>query len=93
MASRLGVSVGHTITLISPQGTPTAVGVLPRFRKFQFGALFDMGMSEYDSTVIFVLLEEAQKFFRMGTGVSAFEIFVDNPNQMQAPLKALSGVW
>ena len=64
MARKLGVSVGDSITLLSPEGRTTLMGTVPRTRAYPVAATFDMGMFEYDATFVFMPLELAQVYFR-----------------------------
>ncbi|HUY68095.1 MAG TPA: lipoprotein-releasing ABC transporter permease subunit [Alphaproteobacteria bacterium] len=79
LADRLGVTVGDSITLISPQSKTTVFGAAPRMRAYKIAAIFDVGMYEYDNNFVFMPLPAAQIFFMMGQGVSSLEIFVSNP--------------
>ena len=78
MAERLGLRVGDTLSLISPSGNATAFGTIPRQRSYEIAAIFDIGMYEYDNNFIFMPLDAAQIFFRMGDAVSTVELFVDD---------------
>lgn len=78
LAQKLGVFAGEEITLISPKGTVTAFGSIPRMRSYTVGGTFSVGMYEYDSGFIFMPLAEAQKFFNMDDGVTNLELFLDN---------------
>ncbi|WP_431858825.1 lipoprotein-releasing ABC transporter permease subunit [Azospirillum sp.] len=89
MAQRLGLSVGDQITLIAPQGNATAFGTVPRMRGYNIGAIFDVGMFEYDNSFIFMPLEQAQLFFRTGDAVTSLEVFVADPVQIRAQRAAL----
>ena len=89
MAQRLGLSVGDQITLIAPQGNVTAFGTVPRMRSFTIGAVFDVGMFEYDNSFIFLPLPEAQAFFRTGDAVTSLEVFVSDPTQIRAARDAI----
>jgi lipoprotein-releasing system permease protein len=82
MAARMGLRVGDQITLISPQGQPTAFGTVPRVKAYEVVAIFNVGMYEYDSAFVYLPLEAAQIYFRMDEGVSALEIFTANPEQV-----------
>ena len=82
LARRLGVTVGSAITIISPQGTATAFGTMPRIKTYNVVALFDVGMYEYDNSFIFVPLEAAQLFFRLPNAVTSLEVFVADPDQV-----------
>ena len=76
LALRLGVFVGDTINVVSPVGPISAIGMVPKIRTFALVALFQSGMYEYDSSLAYIDLAEAQKFFNMGQTVSGIEIKV-----------------
>jgi lipoprotein-releasing system permease protein len=76
LARRLGVNVGGRITLISPQGSDTAFGTVPRLKTYTVAALFNVGFYEYDNSFIYVPLNSAQIFFRLPDAVSYLEVFV-----------------
>jgi len=82
LARRLGVAVGGAITIISPQGTATAFGTMPRIKTYNVVALFNVGMYEYDNSFIFVPLEAAQLFFRLPNAVTSLEVFVADPDRV-----------
>ena len=84
LARRLGVGVGGRITLISPEGTDTAFGTMPRLKTYTVAALFNVGFYEYDNSFIYVPLNSAQIFFRMPEAVSNLEVFVENPDRVQS---------
>ena len=79
LASTLGVSVGDSLNIISPQGSHTIAGFVPRMMRVTVGGIFKIGMYQYDSGMIFMPLELAQMFFKYKDRVSAIEIQVDNP--------------
>ncbi len=81
LARRLGVGVGGRVTLISPEGTDTAFGTMPRLKTYQVAALFNVGFYEYDNSFIYVPLQSAQIFFRMPDAVSDLEIFVKDADR------------
>ncbi len=82
LAQRLGLYVGDNITLISPQGTPTAVGTVPRVRAYRIVATFEVGMYEYDNTMVFMPLPAAQTFFRLPESVNQIEVFTSDPEDV-----------
>lgn len=84
LASKLGLWVGDKVVLISPQGTQTAFGTTPRLKAYTVGALFKLGMAEYDATFIFMPLDSARAFFRTGDGVSAVELMLHDPDAARA---------
>ncbi len=76
LALRLGVFVGDTVNVVSPVGPVSAMGMVPKIRTFAVAALFHSGMYEYDSSLAYIELGEAQKFFNMGQSVSGIEVKV-----------------
>ncbi|MBC7953031.1 MAG: lipoprotein-releasing ABC transporter permease subunit [Rhodospirillaceae bacterium] len=82
LAEKLGVTVGDTITLISPKGNATAFGTMPRMRGYTIAGTFNIGMFEYDSGFVFMPLDAAQTYFKMPNAVSQIEVFVDNPDKV-----------
>ena len=81
LASQLGVFVGSPVQVVSPLGSPTAIGVIPKVRRFVVSGILNTGMSEIDSTLVFMGLADAQKFFELGDGVTNIEIRVNNVNR------------
>ena len=82
LATKLGLSVGDQITLVSPRGNTTVMGTVPRVKSFPIAGLFEVGMYEYDSSFVYLPLDQAQQFFRTGEGVNAIEMFVENPDDV-----------
>ena len=84
MAERMGLIPGDTLTLISPLSRSSAFGSLPRLRAYPIVAVFDVGMFEYDNNYVFMPMAAAQSFYRLNDGVTAVEVFVDQPMIMGA---------
>jgi lipoprotein-releasing system permease protein len=80
MASKLGVRVGDTVTLISPKGAVTAFGTMPRLKAYKVVGTFNIGMFEYDSGFVFMPLEAAQTYFQHKNAVTNLEVFGTNPD-------------
>jgi len=83
MAQKLGLRVGDNLTVISPQGTTTVMGTVPRMKSYRIAALFQIGMYEYDSTFVYMPLAAAQLFFRLPDRVNGIEIFAEDPDQVR----------
>ncbi len=81
LAGQLGVNVGDPIQVVSPLGTPTVMGMIPKVRRFIVIGLFDSGMHEYDATLMYMNLADAQRFFELGDAVTGIEIRVQNVYQ------------
>ncbi len=89
LAQRLGVGVGGRVTVISPQGTATAFGTMPRLKTYHVVALFDVGMYEYDNSFIYVPLDAAQLFFRTPGAVTDLQVYVADPDQVRDQTRAI----
>lgn len=77
LASNLGVGIGDAITLISPNGTITPLGMIPTSMTFLVRGIFSTGMYEFDSNMVYISLETAKKLF-MVQMPSGIEIKVDD---------------
>ena len=82
MAQALGLALGDSITLVSPEGDVTPFGTTPRVKAYPVTAIFEIGMSEYDASIIFMPLEEAQLFFNVEGLAQFIEVFVDHPDNV-----------
>jgi lipoprotein-releasing system permease protein len=82
LAAQLGLNAGDQITLISPEGDVTPMGVNPRVKSYTISGIFEIGMSEYDATIIYMPLEEAQLYFNAEGLVQSIELYVDNPDNI-----------
>ena len=74
LARRLGADVGTRVTLVAPQARITPAGVLPRMRRFTVSGLFEAGHAQYDTSLAVVHVEDAQRVFRLGRGVSGLRV-------------------
>ena len=91
MAQNLGLTLGERLTVVTPEGDVTPFGVSPRVKSYPIGAIFEMGMSEYDSSIAFMPLEEAQLYFNSEGTVQTIEIFLDDADaidEMREPIQA-----
>jgi lipoprotein-releasing system permease protein len=82
MAYRMALGLGDRLTLISPQGTATAFGTVPRMKAYEIGAIFEVGMFEYDNTLIFMPLEAAQLYFQLEERANELEVMVADPDRV-----------
>jgi lipoprotein-releasing system permease protein len=83
LAGQLNALVGAPVQVVSPLGTATVLGVVPKVRRFVVVGLFDSGMHEYDATLVYMNLAEAQRFFEIGDSVSSIEVRVRDVYQAQ----------
>jgi lipoprotein-releasing system permease protein len=79
LARTLGVTVGDEITVISPQGAITAVGLVPKMRRYTVAGTIEVGMFEYDSSLAYLALPTAQEFAGLGHGVTGVEVKLVDP--------------
>jgi len=89
LANALRVGVGDMVTLVSPRGAATPFGTAPRIKPYKVSAIFEMGMSEYDRTMIFMPLLEAQRYFSKGNTVDVLEVLVGDPEAVGATVEAM----
>ncbi|WP_088342641.1 MULTISPECIES: lipoprotein-releasing ABC transporter permease subunit [Rhodomicrobium] len=94
LANTLNVRLGDEITVVAPRGASTPFGTTPRIKRYPVTAIFEIGMSEYDATIAFLPLDEAQKFFNLPGAAHVIEVLVENPDridQMRPLLSAAAG--
>ncbi|MEW9898534.1 lipoprotein-releasing ABC transporter permease subunit [Chitinivorax sp. PXF-14] len=78
VARELGVRLGDKVTLITPQGQVSPVGAMPRFKQFTVVGVFRMDLFQYDDTLAFIHLADAQRLFRYGDDVSGIRLKVND---------------
>jgi len=82
MADKMGFTLDSAVNLVSPDGDATPFGISPRMKAYKVGAIYQVGMSEYDSSIIFMPLHEAQLFFNEEGKVQSLEVFLNNPDNV-----------
>jgi lipoprotein-releasing system permease protein len=82
LADQLSVRAGDNITLVTPRGAVTPMGTTPRIKTYKISAVFEIGMSEYDSAFVFMPLTEAQAYFNRAGDVTAIEVYTNDPDQI-----------
>lgn len=78
LARQIGVHPGDILALVSPEGKLTPMGRVPNTRKFRVSGLFDSGMYDYDASMLYVSIEEAESFLGLGNRVTGIEVKVNN---------------
>lgn len=81
MLEKMHLRVGDGLTLVSPKGSRTVVGMVPRTKRFEIIGTFEAGMYEYDSGTVLMPLEAAQVYFQLPEAVSAVEVRMKDPEQ------------
>jgi lipoprotein-releasing system permease protein len=91
MANRFALSVGDSVTLMSPKGKASPFGTIPRTAQYQIAMIFDVGMYEYNAGFIFMPLESAQRFFQMPeNAVSMLEVMSHDATKIDAVKASIS---
>jgi lipoprotein-releasing system permease protein len=89
LADRHLLGPGSTLTIISPEGPDTIMGNAPRIRDFTVAGVFEAGMVQYDDGMIYMPLPDAQEYFVSESGVSAIELMIDRPEEIDSYLPAI----
>jgi len=89
LADQLSLRAGDNITLVAPRGAVTPMGTMPRIKVYKVAAVFEIGMSEYDSAMVFMPLKESQAYFNRAGDVTAIEIYTDDPDNVDSYRKAV----
>jgi lipoprotein-releasing system permease protein len=89
LADQLSLRSGDNITLVAPRGAVTPMGTTPRIKIYKIAAVFEIGMSEYDSAMVFMPLPESQAYFNRAGDVTAIEVYTDNPDRVDVYRKAV----
>lgn len=79
LAEKIQLRLGDLVTLTIPEGHVTPLGRMPRTQTFKLGAIYESGVFEYDSRVVFLPFQTAQDFFQKGDKISYLEFFLHNP--------------
>src|SRR6266478_2786180 len=82
LADQLSLHAGDSVTLVSPKEAQTPMGTTPRIKPYKIAAVFEIGMSEYDASFVFMPLTEAQAYFNRNNDVTAIEVFTTNPDKI-----------
>ena len=82
LAMQLGASVGSEISLISPQGPATPFGTVPRIVSYEIGAIFEIGVYDYDKAFVIMPMEDAQTLLLMGDSVGMIEVDTEDADKV-----------
>jgi len=92
LAEQLGLYPGGQITLWNPEGRSTVMGTVPREVTYTVGAIFEIGVYDYDKAFVILPMQDAQELLLMGDQVGMIEVQTTNPDRVQeilAPLRKL----
>ena len=76
LAANLGVATNDAVYVISPKGVISPIGHLPAMKKFKVAGIFESGIYDYDGTIAYVNIKDAQSILKMGDTVTAIELKV-----------------
>src|SRR3981081_1315447 len=79
LADQLSLRAGDNVTLVAPRGAVTPMGTTPRIKSYKVAAVFEIGMSEYDASLLYMPLSEAQAYFNRAGDVTAIEGYIAIP--------------
>jgi lipoprotein-releasing system permease protein len=89
LADTLGAYPGSQITLWNPEGRSTVVGTVPREVTYTVGAVFEIGVYDYDKAYVVLPMQDAQELLLMGDQVGMVEIQTTNPDKVEEILTPL----
>ena len=89
LAGQLGLSIGDSLSLISPRGTITPFGMTPRIKAYPVVAVFEIGMSEFDGSFVFMPFDEADLYFDKQGEATVIEVFAQRPDRIDAVRAAI----
>ena len=92
LAETLGAFPGSQITLWNPDGRSTVVGTVPREVSYTVGAVFEIGVYDYDKAFVIMPMQDAQQLLLMGDQVGMIEIQTSNPDNVQQILSPLQRI-
>ncbi|MEO6217411.1 MAG: lipoprotein-releasing ABC transporter permease subunit [Sphingomonas sp.] len=90
LADALGAQVGSQVSLISPQGQTTPFGTVPRIVNYTVGAIFKVGVYDYDKAYVLMPMEDAQTLLLMGDSVQMIELQTTDPDNVGPILAPLA---
>src|ERR1700737_401389 len=90
LADQLSLHAGDSVTLVAPKGAVTPMGPTPPIKPYRIAAVFEIGMSEYDASFVFMPLAEAQAYFNRKDDVTAIEVFTTNPDRIDIYRKGVT---
>lgn len=90
LADNLGVTVGNTVSIINPAGRTTPFGTVPREIGYQVGAIFEIGVYDYDKAFVVMPMENAQQLLLLGDVVGMIEVTTNDPDNVATILAPLA---
>ena len=79
LAAELGVKIGQSVVLMTPEGSATPAGFMPRMRRFVVAGVFESGVYEFDRGLALTHMSDAATLYRMGDRVTGLRLALDDP--------------
>ncbi|WP_066773808.1 lipoprotein-releasing ABC transporter permease subunit [Croceicoccus mobilis] len=91
LAQSLGATVGDTLTVINPAGRTTPFGTVPRQIGYQIGAIFEIGIYQYDDAFVVMPMSDAQTLLLTGDQIGMIEVTTTNPDTVDETMAPIRG--
>lgn len=91
LATTLDVTIGDSLTLLTPQGTLSPMGMIPRSPRLRVAGTFSLGLYEFDSSYGFVSIEAAKRLFRKDAAADYIQLRVDDITRAPRIAESISG--
>jgi lipoprotein-releasing system permease protein len=93
LAHSIGARVGDEISLVAPfAGEATPLGVLPKVKRYVVSGIFDAGMYDYNSTFVYVGLNNLQKFLGIDDVATGIEVKIKDINNTTQITKGIKNM-
>jgi lipoprotein-releasing system permease protein len=89
LAQQLGLSVGNSITILSPEGRSTPFGTVPRIVDYNVAAIIETGLYDFDKAFVIMPMADAQEFLMMGDSIGMIEVTTTDADRVQQILEPL----
>ncbi|MEO1044955.1 MAG: lipoprotein-releasing ABC transporter permease subunit [Pseudomonadota bacterium] len=89
LAQNLGARLGDRMTIINPQGRTTPFGTVPREISYQIGAIFEIGVYDFDKAFVIMPIEDAQTLLLSGDQIGMIEITTEDADRVDEILAPL----
>lgn len=90
LARNIGATIGNKITIINPEGRPTPFGTVPREISYEIGAIFEIGLYDYDKALVILPIEDAQTLMLMGDEIGLIEVKTVDADDVENILEPLA---
>ena len=90
LAQNLGAQIGSTVTIINPAGRSTPFGTVPREIGYTVGAIFEIGVFEFDKAYVVMPMADAQTLLLSGDAVGMIEVKTTDPDNVEQILQPLA---